>query len=109
MAPIGLKIWENAFQMIPDIALFDVRTKKMDENVRLFFCGKKIAVVFFAKCPFWRSYDILDVTGSCSSKNDPRGPEIHPSTTLGGGVKGQLKVFLPTFGLKATFTKKRKT
>ena len=23
MAPIGLKLWENAFQVIPDISLFD--------------------------------------------------------------------------------------
>ena len=28
MAPFGLKLWENAFQTIPDISSFDVETKK---------------------------------------------------------------------------------
>ena len=27
MAPFGLKLWENAFQMIPNISFFDVETK----------------------------------------------------------------------------------
>ena len=28
MAPFGLKLWENAFQMIPDISFFDAGKKK---------------------------------------------------------------------------------
>ena len=28
MAPFGLKLWENAFQMIPDISFFDAEKKK---------------------------------------------------------------------------------
>ena len=27
MAPFGLKLWENAFQMIPDISFFDVESE----------------------------------------------------------------------------------
>ena len=27
MAPIGFKLWENAFQMMPDISFFDVEKK----------------------------------------------------------------------------------
>ena len=27
MAPFGLKLWENTFQMIPDISFFDVEKK----------------------------------------------------------------------------------
>ena len=36
--PFGLKLWENAFQMIPDISLFDAEKKLLatffDKNVR---------------------------------------------------------------------------
>ena len=32
MAPFGLKLWENAFQMIPNISFFDVE-KNFDKNV----------------------------------------------------------------------------
>ena len=31
MAPFGLKLWENAFQMIPDISFFDAGGKKIDK------------------------------------------------------------------------------
>ena len=37
MAPFGLKLWENAFQMIPNISFFDVEKKWatiFDKNVR---------------------------------------------------------------------------
>ena len=38
MAPFGLKLWENAFQTIPDISFFEVEqkflAKKIDENFR---------------------------------------------------------------------------
>ena len=39
MAPFGFKLWENAFQMIPNISLFDAGKNKIDkifdENFRL--------------------------------------------------------------------------
>ena len=38
MAPIGAKLWENAFQTIPDISFFDAEkcflAKIFDENFR---------------------------------------------------------------------------
>ena len=37
MAPFGLKLWENAFQTIPDISFFDAEKKMtimFDKNVR---------------------------------------------------------------------------
>ena len=38
MAPFGLKLWGNAFQMIPDISFFDVEkniaAKYFDKNFR---------------------------------------------------------------------------
>ena len=32
MAPLGLKLWKNVFQMIPNISIFDA------ENINIFFC-----------------------------------------------------------------------
>ena len=60
MAPFGRKLWENAFQMIPNISFFDVE-KKMEKM----FVGK------LANCLFRRSYGFLGVIGRCASKNDP--------------------------------------
>ena len=34
MAPFGLKLWENAFQTIPDISFFDAKEKMFDKNFR---------------------------------------------------------------------------
>ena len=34
MAPFGLKLWENAFQMIPDISFFDAGKKKSTKTFR---------------------------------------------------------------------------
>ena len=38
MAPFGLKLWENAFQTIPDISFFDVEKK----NLRKFRIEKSV-------------------------------------------------------------------
>ena len=36
MAPFGLKLWENAFQTIPNISFFDAeKTKKKFSSVEL--------------------------------------------------------------------------
>ena len=35
MAPFGLKLWENAFQTIPNISFFDAERKKIDKKNRL--------------------------------------------------------------------------
>ena len=43
MAPFGLKLWGNAFQMIPNISFFDVEKKKIGkifrQNFIIFFGG----------------------------------------------------------------------
>ena len=104
MAPFGFKLWENAFQMIPDISFFDVRKKK-SMNIFDNFFGGTIFANFFSKCLFLKRYDILDVTGSCSSKNDPRGFEIQPSAALGGGVKRSVYVFWLDIWRQNTFKK----
>ena len=51
MAPFGLKLWENAFQTIPDISFFDVEKKKM----------AKIFDKIFVKKNFRRKIDKLPV------------------------------------------------
>ena len=44
MAPFGLKLWENAFQTIPDISFFDINPK----NWKLFFAKTKKS--YFVVC-----------------------------------------------------------
>ena len=57
MAPIGAKLWENAFQAICKFSFFDAKnffwTKILSRG--RFFSFKKLA--------FWRSYEFLSVTG----------------------------------------------
>ena len=54
MAPIGAKLWENAFQTIPDISLFDA-----------IFVFEIFAMKHFVRksthCLFLRSYAFFDV------------------------------------------------
>ena len=45
MAPFGLKLWGNAFQMIPDISFFDVE-KHFLQNLFVIILPK-VAVDFF--------------------------------------------------------------
>ena len=46
MAPIGSKLWENAFQTIPDISFFDAEKEKLaktfDEDFRQQIFHQKI-------------------------------------------------------------------
>ena len=88
------KIWENVFQTIPNISFFDIERKTKSET----FWSKNIFSHILVR--FSRSYEFLDVTARFSMKNDPRGPEFQLSTTLGGGVKSQLKILDSTFGQK---------
>ena len=57
MAPFGLKLWENAFQMIPNISFFDAE-KKVSTKTNL---QKFSSEIFFVLtrghiCPGWRTY-----------------------------------------------------
>ena len=100
MAPFGLKLWENAFQMIPDISFFDGTNIFCDQN----FCSKQFFVngqkSFSAKCLFWRSCAGLHATVERSSRIHYQNYRFQPSTTLGGGVKRVKTVFIVSFGLK---------
>ena len=42
MAPFGVKLWENAFQTIPDIQFFDAQ-----KNFWAIFFSQKVRVDFF--------------------------------------------------------------
>ena len=108
MAPFGLKLWENAFQMIPNISFFDAGKQKFDNLLR-----RKCQIIMMirrrresANCLFWRRHGFLDVIGRCASKNDPRGFDFQLSTTLGGGVKEMVSLFGHDFWPKMAFTKK---
>ena len=99
MVPFGLKLWENAFQMISDISFFDIEkklAKTFDEN----FVEKS------ANSLFRRSYGFLDGTCRCASKNDPRGFDFQLSTTLGRGVKVVRSIFGYDLIAKSDFYKK---
>jgi len=72
MAPIGLKLWENAFQVIPDISFFDAQNIFCDTN----FCRKNFSSTprnFFQQSAcFGGAMVFWDAIGRCASKNDPR-------------------------------------
>ena len=100
MAPIGLKLWEHAFQMIPDISFFDAKKQNFDTTFRrkTFFVNPPQKNS--AKCLFWRTCECLDVTIRCASKIHCQTYRFQPSTTLGGGVRKAFSVFFVSFGLK---------
>ena len=104
MAPFGFKLWENAFQTIPNISFFDAEkiflAKIFDENFRQ---PKKI-VGKSTNCLFLRSYGFLDVIGRCASKSYPQSFDFQLSTTFGGGVKEIVSIFFPDFRPKMTST-----
>ena len=92
MAPIGLKLGQNSFQIFPDISFFDARKKFFDE----IFGAKKSG--WNQKSLFWRSCAGLSTTGSSVSKNDPRWNHFRVCATFGGGVKVVSKFFFVIFG-----------
>ena len=59
MAPLGLKLWENAFQTIPDISFFDVEQKKLakifDKNFHQQKCSSENwqTAFFCVAMDFW--------------------------------------------------------
>ena len=100
MAPFGVKLWENAFQTIPDIQFFDAQ-----KNFSAIFVFELFRVdFFFKKVAFWRSYGFLDVMGRCASTNDPRSFDYQLYTTFRRGVKVVHTVFEVIFGPKMTST-----
>ena len=63
MAPFGLKLWENAFQTIPNISFFDVEKKIRAEKI--FGVAHRFLDVFVK---ISRSYDEMDLIIDCSQK-----------------------------------------
>ena len=47
-----------------------------------------------------RSWEFLDTTGMSAMKNDPQWKDFQVSTTFGGGVKGDITIFVSTFDQK---------
>ena len=98
MAPFGLKLWESAFQTIPNISFFDAEkfflAKIIDENFR----QKKNSSENRQTACFCGAMDFLDVIGRCASKSYPQSFDFQLSTTFGGGVKEIVSVLFPTFG-----------
>ena len=104
MAPFGLKLWENAFQTIPNISFVDAEqiflAKIFDENFRQ---NKKSSENRQTASVFLRSYGFLDVIGRCASKSYPQSLDFQLSTTCGGGVK-EIVSFCPRLSTKNDFT-----
>ena len=98
MAPIGVKLWENAFQTIPDISFFDPEKKMVkffDEKFHRQNFRQKID-----KMPVFEELWVFDMIGRCASKNDPQSFDVQLSMTFGRGVKEIVSIFFPTFGQK---------
>ena len=64
MAPIGLKLGQNAFQTFPNISFFDPEEKNGEH-----FWSNMLFFINLAR--FSRSYEFLDVSGTFSMQNDP--------------------------------------
>ena len=99
MALFGFKLWENAFQTIPNISFFDAEKIFWPKFLMKIFAKKKI-VGKSTNCLFLRSYGFLDLIGRCASKSYPQSFDFQLSTTFGGGVKEIVSIFFPTFGQK---------
>ena len=100
IAPIGAKLCQNAFQVIPDISFFDAQKKFRHKFLAETFFVDTPKKFFSTKCLFWRSCAGLHATIECSSKIHCQTYRFQPSTTLGGGVKKVKTVFVVSFGLK---------
>ena len=100
MAPIGTKLWENAFQTIPDIAFFDINQKKSD--VFFFFAKTKKYDFVCSNLSFWRSSDFLSVTGRFVVFSNCLPPFYFLVTTLGGGVNESKRFFFVHWETKVT-------
>ena len=84
MAPIGLKLCQNAFQTIPDVSFFDVKKNVFVKQIpKNFGIGGKFV---FMICSFWESWSTLSLIGIFSMQNDPDLPKVQVSTFLGEGV-----------------------
>ena len=76
MAPIGLKLWENAFQTIPDVSLFDVEkncsTILFNKNL-CFFLRFFVSWLDHRKNRVWNTGDVVIGTQETSWLEQKRG------------------------------------
>ena len=98
MIPIGVKLWENAFQTIPDISFFDTPQKKLwlfsKKDWRRFLCQEFCVL---------EELKLLSVTGRFHVENHHLSFVYFLSTILGGGVKVAQTVVAADLAPKMTF------
>ena len=97
VAPIGTKLWENAFQKIPHVSFFDAKKNRSD-----ILWPQKID--FFSKNRFfWRkSGEFLSVNSRFLVENHCLSFLYFLVTTLGGGVNESERVFEADIETKKT-------
>ena len=100
MAPIGAKLWQNAFQTICNFAFFD------PENFFWGKCfgGKNRGRFFFEKVRFWRSYAFLSVLGTSVVKSYCPNCLYFWGDFLGEGVNDSICVEILDLAPKVTST-----
>ena len=96
MAPIGAKLWENAFQAICKFSFFD-----SEFFLNFFFKG---SIFFSKKVAFWRSYEAEHVTGRCALKSYCLKCPYFWGEILGEGVNDSISVFEADLEPKMTVT-----
>ena len=93
MAPFGFKLWENAFQMIPDISFFDTDKELLanifDENFR-----QKIFRWNISKLPVLEELWLFGRNRQMCLENDPRSFDFQLSTNFGRRVKQLRKALI---------------
>ena len=97
MAPIGVKLWQNAFRTICNFSFFDAGKLFLE---KLFFGIND----FFKKVAFWRSYEFLIRVGRCVVKSYCPNCPYFWGDFLGEGVKEAVCSFEMVLGPKMTST-----
>ena len=88
MAPIGAKLWQNAFQTICNFSCFDAQNKFWMIFFQKLFGGD----FFFQKMRFWRSCEFRFRVGTCVVKSYcPKCPYFW-GDFLGEGVNDSICV-----------------
>ena len=100
MAPFGLKLWENAFQTIPDISFFDVEKKManiFDKTIHQKKFRRKID-----KLPFLAELWIFGPNRQMRLEKWPPKFWFSALYDFGRGVKDIVSFFAPDFRPKLT-------
>ena len=104
MAPIGLKLQENAFQVIPDISFFDGTNTFCDQNLccKTFFLQR--SENFFSKVPVLE--ELCRFTHQCRMQLENSLPELSVSAFYDPWRRGKKRknCFCREFWPKTTYT-----